>query len=252
VSPSAATAWLRQLAELDLSAILPTIATPTLVLHRRGDPLVPLESGRRLAQAIPRATFLELPGDDYLFWVGDVDPMLDAIRRFVTDAAYEADVDRVLATLLFTDIVGSTDLAERLGDRRWRDRLEDHHAMIRQELHRHRGTEIDTAGDGFFAVFDGPARAVRCALSAAERVQSLDLHIRAGVHTGEVEMHPGGATGVAVHIASRIAGLASTDEVVVSRTVKDLVAGSGLSFENHGTHRLKGVADEWEVFRARR
>jgi class 3 adenylate cyclase len=193
---------------------------------------------------------VELPGPDHIPWVGDQDAILDEIEEFLTGMRRGPEPDRMLATVLFTDIVGSTERAAAVGDRRWRELLEAHHGIIRRELERYRGREIDTAGDGFLAVFDGPARAVRCAAASAGAVRGLGLQIRAGVHTGEVEMMGANVGGIAVHIGARVAALAQPGEVLVSGTVKDLVAGSGIEFEERGIQVLKGVPGEWRIFAA--
>jgi class 3 adenylate cyclase len=190
---------------------------------------------------------VELAGADELMWAGDQDALVGEVLQFVTGARPVAEPDRVLATILFTDIVGSTRLAAEHGDRAWRELLERHHALVRSELARFRGREVDTAGDGFLAVFDGPGRAVRCASAAVQSVQSLGIEIRAGVHTGEVEVVGDGVRGIAVHIGARVSALASASEVLVSSTVRDLVAGSGLQFEDRGSRELKGVPDPWRV-----
>jgi len=201
-----------------------------------------------MAERIPEARLLELPGDDHLPFFGDSRPILDAVEEFVTGSRSAPDeVDRVLATVLFTDIVDSTARAVELGDRRWRELLRDHHARVRDELGRYRGREVDTAGDGFFATFDGPARAIRCARAIRDSVGSLDIRLRAGLHTGECELHEGGVAGIAVHIGSRVAGLADAGEILVSSTVRDLVAGSGIEFQERGPHQLKGIPGEWQL-----
>jgi class 3 adenylate cyclase len=191
---------------------------------------------------------VELPGVDHIPWVGDADAILDEVEAFVTGARPAPRVDRVLATVLFTDIVGSTEHARELGDRRWRDLVEEHHSFVREQLDRFRGREIDTAGDGFFATFDGPARAIRCAKSVVDGVPSLGLQVRAGVHTGEVELAGDGVRGIAVHTGARVAAHAGAGEVLVSQTVKDLVAGSGIEFEDRGTRELKGIPGEWRLY----
>jgi class 3 adenylate cyclase len=210
---------------------------------------VSVEEGRWIAGQIPRATFVELPGDDHLTWLGDTDELLDEVEAFLTGVRRRPDPHRWLATVLFTDIVDSTAKAAALGDRHWHDLLERHHALIRRELDRYGGTEIDTAGDGFFATFDGPARAVRCACAIEDVVRAeLGLELRAGVHTGEVERVDGSVRGIAVHIGARVAHQAAPGEVLVSSTVKDLVAGSGLRFRERGRTELKGVPGEWQLY----
>jgi class 3 adenylate cyclase len=203
-----------------------------------------------MAQQIRGAQFVSFPGVDHFFWVGDQDQLLDEIERFVAQVrGDEADLDRMLATVMFTDIVGSTAKAAELGDRAWRELVEQHHGTVRALLGRFRGNEIDTAGDGFFATFDGPARGVRCAQEIGGAVRDLGLEIRAGVHTGEVETIAGKVGGIAVNVGARIASLAGPSEVLVSSTVRDLVSGSGLRFEDAGEHELKGVSDSWRLFR---
>jgi class 3 adenylate cyclase len=245
-SPGDAIARDRASRDTDVRHVLPSIQVPTLVLHRLGDKVEPVEQGRYIASHVPGATLVELPGDDHLFPFDDLVPH---IARFIESVhAEEAEFDRVLATVLFTDIVGSTARAAELGDRAWRALLERHHATVRAMLGRYRGKEIDTAGDGFFATFDGPARAVRCAQAIVEALRPLGLEVRAGVHTGEVETIDGKVGGMAVVIGARVAAVAGAGEILVSQTVKDLVAGSGLTFEDRGARELKGVPDEWRVY----
>jgi class 3 adenylate cyclase/predicted alpha/beta hydrolase len=247
-SPRTAAALLRMNTMIDIRPVLPSVNVPTLLLYREGDRDVRLEEGRYIASRIRGARLVELPGDDHFMWVGDFEQMLDEIEEFLTGARGGAPHERVLSTVLFTDIVGSTELAVRIGDRAWRDLLERHHAEIRRELERWRGREVSTAGDGFLATFEGPARAIRCAVAATEAVRPLGLEIRAGVHTGEVEISNGDVKGIAVHIGARVSALAGPSEVLVSRTVVDLVAGSGIAFEDRGVHGLKGVPGVWGVF----
>jgi len=247
-SPGAALALLRMAAEIDVRHVLPAVHVPTLVLHRTGDRLLPVSGGRYLAQHILHAKYVEFAGDDHPQFLGDVDALLGEVQEFLTGARHVAEPDRVLATVMFTDIVGSTERAHVLGDRRWRDVLEGHHAVVRRELARHRGREVDTAGDGFFAVFDGPARAIRCACAIRDAVAPLGIAIRAGLHTGECEVMGDKLSGIAVHIGARVAGNAASGEVLVSSTVKDLVAGSGLAFTDRGVHALKGVPGRWQLF----
>jgi pimeloyl-ACP methyl ester carboxylesterase len=249
-SPGAAAALLRMNSYIDVRDVLPAVQVPTLVLHRTGDHDVNVAEGRYLAAKIPGARFVELPGDDHWIAAGNVDELADEIEEFLTGTRPVPEPDRVLATVLFTDIVGSTERAAQLGDRRWRELLRTHDAAVRRELERFRGREVDTAGDGFLAAFDGPARAVRCALSAGHAVRQLGVEIRAGIHTGECELDGSKIRGIAVHTGARIASLAEPGEVLVSSTVKDLVAGSGLAFEDRGTHALKGVPGEWRVYAA--
>jgi class 3 adenylate cyclase len=208
-----------------------------------------VEGGRYLAKHIPGARYIELPGKDHPPWIGDnAMEIADAIEEFLTGTRAPVTVDRVLATVLFTDIVGSTDKAAALGDRRWRDLLGNHHATIRRNLTRFRGHEIKTTGDGILATFDGPARGVRCACAIAEEIRPLGIEVRAGLHTGECELIDDDVSGIAVHIGARVAALAGAGEVLVSSTVKDLVAGSGLRFGDRGIQSLKGVPGEWRIF----
>jgi class 3 adenylate cyclase len=247
-SPKAAAALLRMNTQIDVRNVLPTIGVPTLLLYRTHDADVHVDEGRYIAERIPGSTFVELPGADHLMWTGDADALLDEVEGFLTGVRRGPDPDRVLATVLFTDVVGSTETATRVGDRAWRSLLERHHQVVRRALARWRGREIDTAGDGFLATFDGPARAIRCAVAASEGIRDLGLQIRAGLHTGEVEIAGGDVRGIAVHIGSRVAGLAGPGEVLVSRTVADLVAGSGIVFAERGEHELKGVSGTWLVY----
>jgi pimeloyl-ACP methyl ester carboxylesterase len=248
-SPGMVRALLELIAEIDVRPVLPTIAVPTLVLHRTDEVTVNVEAARYLAERIPGARMIEQPGMDHVPWVGDADGLLDEIEEFLTGTREAREPDRVLATVLFTDIVGSTERAAELGDRRWRDLLDAHHTIVRRELGRSGGREVDTAGDGFFATFDGPARAVRSACAIQEAVgTSLGVPLRAGLHTGECEIMHDRVGGIAVHIGARVAAKAGAGEVLVSSTVKDLVAGSGLRFADRGMHVLKGVPDKWRLF----
>jgi pimeloyl-ACP methyl ester carboxylesterase/class 3 adenylate cyclase len=231
----------------DTRAILPSIHVPTLVLHRGGDQAVDVHNGRYLAEHIPGARYVEIQGIDHIPWI-DPDDLIAEIQEFVTGTRPHVEVDRVLATVLFTDIVGSTARAAEIGDRRWAELLTGHHAAIRAELARFRGEEVDTAGDGFLALFDGPARAVRCALASVLAVRELGLEIRAGLHTGEVVRAAGDPGGLAVHIGARVAALAGAGEVLASSTVKDLVAGSDIRFSERGTHKLRGVPGRWRIY----
>lgn len=233
--------------DTDTRPILPAIRVPTLVIHRTDDRAVSVEQGRYIAGHIPDAKYVELPGADHLPWVNG-DDILVEIEEFVTGTRPAAAVDRVLATVMFSDIVDSTLLAAEVGDRRWSRLLEAHNAAVRRELQRHGGTEVDTAGDGFFASFDGPARAIRCALAMQRGVAALDLRLRIGLHTGEVERRGDKLSGIVVHTGARVASLAKPGEVLVSSTVCDLVAGSRIAFEDRGTHVLKGVPGEWRIF----
>ena len=251
-SPAAARTLLLIIHGTDVRHVLPTIGVPTLVLHRTGDIPVNVENGRYLARHIKGAKFMEFPGIDHSPWAGDANSILGEIEAFLTGGRreIEPDLDRVLASVLFTDIVGATTRVVELGDRAWKDLLTQHHLIVREQLGRHRGREINTMGDGFLAAFDGPARAVRCGQTIADAVKKLGIHIRAGVHTGECEVMGENLGGVAVHIGARIAALAAADEVLVSTTVRDLVAGSGLRFEGRGAHTLKGVPGEWHLLAA--
>jgi pimeloyl-ACP methyl ester carboxylesterase len=246
-SPGAAAALMRMNTQIDVRDVLPTIQAPTLVLHRRDDLDASVEEGRWIAGRIPGAKFVELPGDAHTLWAGNTDEIVDEIEEFLTGARRGPEPDRVLATVLFTDIVGSTEKAFEIGDRRWRELLEKHHGLVRRELARYHGRELDTAGDGFFATFDGPARAIRAAQAIAGGVRQLGLDIRSGVHTGECELHEGKIAGIAVSAGARVASAARAGEVLVSQTVKDLVAGSGISFEDRGEHELKGVG-AWRLY----
>ena len=249
-SPGAALAYAKMNASIDVSGVLASIHVPTLVLARTDDILFPAVIGRELAGKIPGAAFVELPGIDHLPWVGDQAALNDEIERFVRDASdSEAELDRVLATVLFTDIVASTEKAAALGDRAWGDLLAKHHTIVRTHLARYRGREVDTAGDGFFATFDGPIRAARCALAISQSVREIGLEIRAGLHTGEVEMSNESVRGLTVVVGARVGALAAASEVLATSTVRDLVAGSSLVFTEYGSHELKGVPGDWMVYR---
>ena len=249
-SPGAAYALTRMNGEIDVRHALSAVGVPTLIIHRHGDQSLPVEGSRYMADRIRGAKLVELPGDDHLPWVGDQDEILDEVEGFLTGVRRGADPDRVLATVLFTDVVRSTEHAVELGDKRWSDLLASHHSAVRHELTHWRGTEIDTTGDGFLATFDGPARAIHCACAARDAVHELGLEIRAGLHTGEYEIFGATIAGLTVHTGARIAALAGTGEVLVSSAVKDLVAGSGIEFEDRGEHELKGVPDRWRLYRA--
>jgi class 3 adenylate cyclase len=238
--------------ENDLRAVLPAIRVPTLVLHRAGNRFIDVRHGRYLAEHIAGARFVELAGEDHLFHAGDSEAMIGEVEEFLTGVRSVAEVDRVLATVLFTDIVGSTERAAALGDRAWHELLDAHHAIVRRELDRHRGREIQFQGDGLLATFDGPARAIRCACAISQAVRSLGLEIRAGLHTGEIELAGPSIRGIAVHIGARVAAQAGAGEVLVSSTVKDLVAGSGIGFLDRGSHTLKGVPGTWTLFAVNR
>ncbi len=235
--------------EKDLRGVLPAIRVPTLVLHRAGNRFIDVRKGRYLAEHIAGAKFVEIPGDDHLFHLGETETILNEIEEFLTGERPVPEVDRVLATVLFTDIVGSTEHAAALGDHAWRALLDAHHDVARRELERYRGREVEFVGDGLLATFDGPARAIRCACAIAEGVRPLGIEIRAGLHTGEIELAGRAVRGIAVHIGARVAAEAGPGEVMVSSTVKDLVAGSGLRFVDCGLRVLKGVPDEWRLFR---
>ena len=248
IRPGAVAHYFGQTVHTDLRDILGAIQTPTLVVQIAGDRIVPAPAGRYLADHITGADYRELPGIDHIFFGETGDAVADEIEEFLTGVRGSSEPDRVLATLLFTDIVGSTARAAELGDRRWRQLLDEHDAAVRRQLTRFGGREIDTAGDGFFAAFDGPGRAIRGARGIGEALEPLDLRVRAGVHTGEVELRGEGMGGLAVHIAARVAALAGADEVLVSGTVKDLLAGSGLAFDDRGERQLKGVPGSWRIY----
>jgi pimeloyl-ACP methyl ester carboxylesterase len=251
-SPGTIAALARMNMEIDIRHVLPSIRVPTLVLHRTGERAVPVEHARYAAQQISSAKYVELPGIDHLPFVGDVDALLDEVQEFLTGVRPGPEPDRMLATVLFTDIVGSTQRAAELGDRRWRHLLDSYYGLARRELERFRGREVKTTGDGFLATFDGPARSIRCACAVSDSVGQLGIAIRAGLHTGECEVMGDDVGGIAVHIGARVAAEAAPAEVLVSSTVKDLVAGSGLEFEDRGPHRLKGVPEEWRLFAVKR
>jgi class 3 adenylate cyclase len=245
--PLGAGAYWRALTSRDMRAVLPALRVPTLVLHRAGDPFIRSNHGRYLAEHIPDARYVELDGEDHLFFVGDTERMLDEIEVFLTGAAVGGEPDRLLASVLFTDIVGSTDKAAALGDRRWRELLDRHDTLTREHVARFRGRVVKTTGDGALATFDGPARAIRCAVALRDAVSAAGVELRAGIHTGEVEQRNGDIGGIAVHLAARVQALAAAREVLVSRTVADLVAGSGIAFSDRGEHELKGVPGRWRL-----
>ena len=247
ISPSGAEALIRLYKEVDIRDVLPTIAAPTLVVHRTGDRMVPVGAARTLAAGIPGAKLVELPGNDHVP-IYDPDQIIDEVEEFLTGHRTEREPDRMLATVMFTDIVDSTRRAAELGDRGWRQLIERHDELMRRELERHRGREVKTMGDGFLATFDGPARGIRCATSAREAVRDLGIEIRAGLHTGEVEVMGDDIGGIAVNIGARVGAAAGPGEVLVSRTVTDLVAGSGIDFSDRGVHSLKGVPGEWQLY----
>jgi class 3 adenylate cyclase len=247
-TPAGWEAFARMAFDIDVRDVVPSIHVPTLIIHATDDRVCHVENARWLARHIPGARYVELPGADHLPWFHP-DRTLAEIREFITGSREPEEPDRILATILFTDVVGSTELASKLGDRRWRDVLAGHHAAVRAELARYRGREIDTAGDGFLAVFDGPARAIRAAMAIVDAVRSLGLQIRAGIHTGEVEqLADGNIGGIAVHVGARVAAAAGPSEVLVSSSVRDLVAGSGFSFTDRGLHALKGVEEERRLY----
>ena len=252
ISPGAFAAFRRMNLEIDIRHVLPAIRVPTLVLQRPADQTLDPSVGRYVAERIPTATHVELPGRDHFPWGEGSDELLGAVESFVVDAVanapLEEEAERVLVTILFTDIVGATARAAELGDARWRELLREHHAVVRRQIARFRGREVDIAGDGFFASFDGPARAIRCACAVSRAVRAIGLEIRAGLHTGECELVDGKVAGIAVHIGARVAAEARPGEVLVSSTVKDLVAGSGLRFEDRGARELKGIPGDWRLY----
>jgi pimeloyl-ACP methyl ester carboxylesterase len=250
-SPGAVLALTEMNSQIDVRQVLPAIRVPTLILHRTGDLTLGVEQGRYMAEKVPGAKFVELPGDDHLPFVGDQDALIDEVEEFLTGVRPAHEPDRVLATVMFTDIVGSTERVRILGDRAWRDLLESHDAIVRKHLERYRGREVTTTGDGFLATFDGPARAIRCACGIAGDLRAIGIEIRAGVHTGECEVRGEDIRGIAIHIAARVAELANPGEVLASGTVRDLVAGSGIEFQDRGAHPLKGISDEWRLFAIR-
>ncbi len=247
-SPSTIRRMMDLIGEFDVRDILPSIRVPTLVLHRRDDAFIKIEHSRYIARQIPGARYVELEGSDNMFSLGDSEALLGEIEEHFTGARHEHEPDRMLATVMFTDICDSTQRAAEMGDRGWRFLLERHDSLFRQALDRHRGREVKRTGDGFLATFDGPARAIRCAASVAEAMGSLGIEVRAGLHTGELEVMDGDVGGLAVHIAARVMDRASASEVLVSGTVKDLVVGSGIDFEERGEHELRGVPGEWRLF----
>lgn len=250
-SPGSIVSLMRANYEIDVRHILPSISAPTLIFHREGDSLVPVGAGRYLAAHIPGAKYIELPGEDHMIQALDMevlDDLLDAVEEFLTGARKRPEPDRVLATLMFNDIVGSTERAVELGDRHWKELLGRYYSDVRDELAAFRGHEVNTTGDGVLATFDGPARAIRCACAIRDRVGRLGIQIRTGLHTGECELIDGGIGGIAVHIAARVAAQAGAGEVLVSSTVKDLVAGSRLGFDDRGLRQLKGVPGEWRLY----
>ena len=247
-SPKAGAALNTASSNIDVTNVLSDIRVPTLLLYRLEDQDVKIEEGRYIASKIPGARLVELHGADHFFYAGNTEPILQEIEEFVTGYRAAAEPERVLATVLFTDIVASTEKASALGDRTWRDLLERHNATIRDELKKWRGREVDNAGDGFLATFDGPARGIRCAQAITDAVRPLGIEVRCGLHTGEIEIVGSAIAGMGVHIGARISALAGPGEVLVSRTIKDLVAGGGFEFSSRGAHSLKGVSEEWEIY----
>ena len=250
-SPGMLAALVQMFLDIDVRHVVPSVHVPALVIHRTRDRLVNVRHGRWLAEHLPNARLLELPGDDHNIWFSDSKLVLGEIEEFLTGMRTVPEPDRVLATVMFTDIVESTKKAAELGDRRWRELLEQHASATRGALERFGGREIKWTGDGFLATFDGPARGIRCAQAAAEAARPLGIQLRAGLHTGECEVFGDDIGGIAVHIAARVSGLAGADEILVSQTVRDLVAGSGIEFEERGRHELKGVPDDWEILAVR-
>jgi class 3 adenylate cyclase len=248
-SPGAMIALVRMLAEIDVRPVLPLISVPTLIVHRDRDAIAPIEGARNMGTQIQGARLVELEGEHSPL-AGDTDAILDHVEEFVTGQRGQREPDRVLATVMFTDIVNSTARAAALGDRRWSELLDGHHELVREQLRRFGGQEVKTIGDGFLATFDGPARGIRCALATVDAAREAGVSLRAGLHTGECERRGGDISGIAVHTGARVAALAGAGEVLVSRTMKDLVAGSGLRFEERGTRTLKGIPDEWQLFAA--
>ena len=247
-SPGAVRAIMQMNREIDARNVLSTVRVPTLIVHRIGDRNIRIQHARYMAERIPGAKLVELSGEDHMAWFGDSDALLGEVEQFLTGVRHDPEPDRVLATVLFTDIFESTERAAELGDQQWRDLLARHHSLIRRELSRFRGREIDTAGDGFFVTFDGPARAIRCAKAIQNAVTQLGLNVRVGLHTGECEVMDEKVTGIAVHIGARVMNHATPGEVLVSSTVKDLVAGSGIGFVDRGAYELKGVPGKWRMF----
>jgi pimeloyl-ACP methyl ester carboxylesterase len=247
-SPGAVRAVMQMNREIDVRHVLPSIRVPTLITHRIGDRNISIQQARYMAERIPGARLVELPGDDHMAWFGDIDDILSEVEEFLTGVRPKPEADRVLATILFTDIAGATERAAEMGDQKWSHLLVRHHELIRGQLNRFRGREIDTAGDGFFATFDGPARAIICAKAIQSELTKLGLTVRIGLHTGECEVMDEKVSGIAVHIGARVVNYAAPGEILVTSTVKDLVAGSGLSFADRGEYELKGVPGKWRLF----
>jgi class 3 adenylate cyclase len=248
VSPGAAVAIQRLVCDSDLTSVLPTISAPTLVIAHAGNPYILPQQSLFLAEHITNACHVVLSGEDHLYWVGDLDGLVDEIEKFLTGAAAGSVTDRLLANVLFTDIVRSTDTAAELGDQRWRRLLDRHDEVVRRQVERFRGSVVNTTGDGFVTLFDGPGRAVRCACAIRDAVRPLGIDIRAGIHTGEIEQRGDDVAGIAVNIAARVASRAEPRQVLVSRTVVDLTAGSGIGFVDRGEHDLKGVPQAWRLY----
>jgi class 3 adenylate cyclase len=246
--PAGAIALIDLYRELDVRGVLSSISMPTLILQRSDDQIVRVGQGRYLAEHIPGARYVEQPGRDHLAWVGDQDAILDEIEEFLLGSRRVQEPERALTTVLFTDIVGSTEKAAEIGDRRWRDLLERHDAIVRRQLEIYRGSEVKTMGDGFLATFDGPARAIRCAAAIRDELAAIGIEVRVGIHTGEVELIGSDVGGMAVNIGARIGDLADSGELLVSSTVRELVVGSGLEFSDRGSHTLKGAPGEWRLF----
>ncbi len=251
-SPQMGQSALRMAMGIDVRHVLPSIQAPTLILQRRDNPLVAVDHGKYLAEHIPEAKYVELPGVDFFLWTADAEIALGEIEELLTGVRTDLAFDRMLATIMFTDIVASTERLVEVGDAAWTDLLNAHHRIVRDQLRVFRGNEIDTAGDGFLATFDGPVRAIECACAIRDGVQSLGIEIRAGLHTGEVQWRGGDLAGIAVHVASRVAGKAERNQVLISRSVADLIAGAGLEVRDAGTHDLKGVPGEWELYEVSR
>jgi class 3 adenylate cyclase len=247
-TPGDAIQIMRMNSQIEITDVLPTIRVPTLVIHRTYDVTIEVEAGRTLAERIPNAKYVELPGADHLPWVGDTDRITQEIEEFITGSKSAPVIDRVLATVLISDIVESTSKAEALGDERWQDLMTAHNTVLRTELERFQGNEVRFTGDGFLITFDGPARAVHCAMAISRSLEPLGIEVRLGLHTGEVELREGEIHGIAVNMAARIGALARASEILVSRTVKDLIAGSGIALTHHGQHDFKGLAEPMDVY----
>jgi class 3 adenylate cyclase len=247
-SPRAVLVLAEMTRSVDVRPLLPKITVPTLVMHRIGDPTNKADQGRYLADRIPRATWVELPGDDFLLWAGDTDAIVDEVEEFLTGRRGGAEPSRIVATLMFTDVVGSTQRADAMGDRAWANLLEVHNARVRSELHRFGGREIDTAGDGFLASFDSPTSAIKCAQEIVTSMDEIGVGLRIGLHTGECDVVNSKLRGIAVHIGARVLAKAGAGEIIASQTVRDLVTGSGINFDDRGAHELKGVPGEWRLY----